>query len=151
LGQRTRATKVVASDSLRPNLVTTWNALQGVDQGLMVLNGDSSRLPLPDRSVDAVITDPPYFDFVHYSELSDFFFAWLAPVLKGRYPWFDRMNSSDVGEVQHKDPGIFARQLASVFSECCRVLKPDGLLAFSFHHSRPEGWAAICEAVTNAG
>jgi putative DNA methylase len=106
---------------------------------------------VPDASVDAVITDPPYFDFVHYSELSDFFFAWLSPVLKSRYPWFGREDSSDKGEVQHKDPRVFARQLASVFSECRRTLKDDGVLAFSFHHSRAEGWAAIHEAVTSAG
>jgi putative DNA methylase len=46
---------------------------------------------------------------------------------------------------------VFAKQLASVFSECCRVLKDDGVLAFSFHHSRAEGWAAIYEAITRAG
>ncbi|MGH7947382.1 MAG: DNA methyltransferase, partial [Opitutaceae bacterium] len=102
-------------------------------------------------SVDAVITDPPYFDFVHYSELSDFFFAWLAPVLKSRYSWFERPDSSDKGEVQHQDPRVFARQLGSVFSECRRVLKSDGVLAFSFHHSRVEGWAAIFEAIASAG
>jgi putative DNA methylase len=31
------------------------------------------------------------------------------------------------------------------------VLKDDGVLAFSFHHSRAEGWAAIHEAITSAG
>jgi putative DNA methylase len=31
------------------------------------------------------------------------------------------------------------------------VLKDDGVLAFSFHHSRAEGWAAIYEAITTAG
>ena len=51
-----------------------------------------------------MITDPPYFDFVHYSELSDFFFAWLAPALKDRYAWFDKRDCADTGEVQHKDP-----------------------------------------------
>jgi putative DNA methylase len=30
-------------------------------------------------------------------------------------------------------------------------LKDDGVLAFSFHHSRAEGWAAIWEAITGAG
>ena len=38
-----------------------------------------------------------------------------------------------------------------VLSECHRVLKDDAVLAFSFHHSREEGWAAIYEAVTVAG
>ena len=117
----------------------------------MILNGDSASLPLPDACVDAVVTDPPYFDFVHYSELSDFFYAWLSPALAGRYPWMKRLDCSAAGEVQHKDPRSFARQLGRVLSECRRVLKPEGVLAFSFHHSRPDGWAAIYEAVESAG
>lgn len=151
MGQRMGSCKTMASDPIQANRVESWNDLITTDRGLLILNGDSSRLPIPDTSVDAVVTDPPYFDFVHYSELSDFFFAWLSPVLKSRYPWFARPDSSDQGEVQHKDPRVFARQLASVFTECCRVLKDDGVLAFSFHHSRAEGWAAIHEAITSAG
>lgn len=143
--------KTVASEPMRAKLVDSWEHLATTENGLMVLNGDSSCLALPDASVDAVITDPPYFDFVHYSELSDFFFAWLAPVLKSRYPWFARPDSSHKGEVQNKDPHVFAKQLGSVLSECCRVLKDEGVLAFSFHHSRAEGWAAIYEAITAAG
>ena len=117
----------------------------------MVLNGNSASLPLPDACVDAVVTDPPYFDFVHYSELSDFFYAWLSPVLGTRYPWMRKTDCSDSGEVQHKDHGVFARQLGCVLSECRRVLKDEGVLAFSFHHSRAEGWAAIHEAIATAG
>jgi putative DNA methylase len=150
-GRRAGSQKIIASDPINARRVASWDELCGVDQGLLLLNGDSSRLSIPDASVDAVVTDPPYFDFVHYSELSDFFFAWLSPALKSRYQWFNRENSSDKGEVQHKDPRVFARQLASVFSECRRVLKDSGVLAFSFHHSRAEGWAAIYEAVTSAG
>jgi putative DNA methylase len=151
LGRRCSTRKIVASDPIHVQCVASWDELRTMDRGILVLNGDSSQLPLPDGSVDAVITDPPYFDFVHYSELSDFFFAWLSPVLKSRYPWFAREDCSDKGEVQHKDPRTFARQLASVFSECCRILKEGGVLAFSFHHSRVEGWAAIYEAITSAG
>ncbi len=150
-GSKAGVRKTVASAPLDVKRVNTWENLRAHDRSLMILNGDSACLPLPDASVDAVVTDPPYFDFVHYSELSDFFFAWLSPVLAQRYPWMARADSSDTGEVQHKDPRIFARQLARVLSECRRVLKEDGVLAFSFHHSRPEGWAAIAEAITTAG
>lgn len=143
--------KVVASTPLDPKCVETWHELQRTPGSVMALNGDSARLPLPDMSVDAVVTDPPYFDFVHYSELSDFFFAWLAKPLADRYQWMVRADSSDVGEVQNKDPRTFARQLGRVFSECCRVMKPAAVLAFSFHHSRPAGWAAIHEALLHAG
>jgi putative DNA methylase len=120
-GQRASMRKIVVSDPIHAQCVASWDELRTTDQGVLVLNGNSSWLPVPDRSVDAVITDPPYFDFVHYSELSDFFFAWLSPVLKSRYPWFGREDSSDEGEVQHKDPRVFARKLASVFSECCQL------------------------------
>ncbi len=151
LGERMSAHKVIASDPINTRLVSSWEELTTTENATLILNGDSSRLPVPDASVDAIITDPPYFDFVHYSELSDFFFAWLSPALKGRYPWFGRKDSSDTGEVQHKDPRTFARQLTRVFAESRRVLKEDGILAFSFHHSRAEGWAAIYEAITDAG
>jgi putative DNA methylase len=150
-GNRTGSHKMVASHPIRARRVETWAELETAEHGLLILNGDSSKLPMPARSVDAVVTDPPYFDFVHYSELSDFFFAWLSPVLRHRYPWMARKDSSDQGEVQHKDPRVFARQLASVFTEAYRVLKDNGILAFSFHHSRADGWAAIYEALALAG
>ena len=150
-GERCGTRKTVASAPLHPSRVDTWEEMRNAEQAVMLLNGDSASLPLPESCVDAVITDPPYFDFVHYSELSDFFFAWLSPALADRYEWMRRPDCSDDGEVQHKDPRSFAGQLGRVFSECRRVLKPDGVLAFSFHHSRPEGWAAIHEAIESAG
>lgn len=150
-GQRTGSKKVLASAPINVPCAESWADLAKRAKGVLILNGDSAQLPMPAGSVDAVVTDPPYFDFVHYSELSDFFFAWLAPILKDRYPWFNKADSSDEGEVQQKDPRAFARQLSYVFAESRRVLKDDGVLAFSFHHSRAEGWAAIYEAVASAG
>ena len=150
-GMTDEAQKLVASSALDPTCVDAWDELWKDPRAVMVLNGDSARLPLPDGSVDAIVTDPPYFDFVHYSELSDFFFAWLAPALGCRHGWMRKPNCFDRGEVQHRDPRAFADQLTRVFSECRRVMKASGVLAFSFHHSRAEGWAAIHEAVRAAG
>jgi len=150
-GNSTGVGKILASKPIRACRVENWNELEKKANGLLILNGDSSKLPLPEKTVDAVITDPPYFDFVHYSELSDFFFSWISPALSDRYPWMAKNDSSSHGEVQHKDPRIFAQRLSAVFTEVCRVLKDDGVLAFSFHHSRAEGWAAIYEAINEAG
>lgn len=151
MGDRVGSRKTLASNPITARQFETWDELSAANEGLLILNGDSSKLPIPNGTVDAVVTDPPYFDFVHYSELSDFFFAWLSPALRNRYTWMAREDSSDKGEVQHKDPRVFASQLALVFAEACRVLKDDGILAFSFHHSRAEGWAAIYEAISTAG
>jgi putative DNA methylase len=143
--------KVQASQAIDVTLVDAWRDFETDPQASLILNGSSDALPIPDAVVDLVITDPPYFDFIHYSELSDFFFAWLSPILKQKYAFFQQPNSSHPGEVQHQDPTCFARQLGQVFQECHRVLKLDGLLIFSFHHSQPEGWMAIYEAITNGG
>jgi putative DNA methylase len=150
-GEVVDSSKVTCSKPIDVPLVESWEEFSFNDKAALIMNGSSDNLSIPNESVDLVITDPPYFDFIHYSELSDFFFAWLAPVLRKDYPFFKGESSSSLGEVQHSNPKYFAMQLEKVFSECCRVLKCDGLLVFSFHHSRPEGWAAIFQAVQSSG
>jgi putative DNA methylase len=111
--------------------------------------GDSSSSGLADRSVDLVVTDPPFFDNVHYSELADFFYAWqqLESAEPGAHPRTTRSRA----EVQDTDAGDFAAKLRRVFQECERILKDPGLLVFTYHHSREEGWRALAEAILGAG
>jgi len=111
--------------------------------------GDSSRIELPDRCVDAVVTDPPFFDNVHYSELADFFYAWqqLNEEATDRATLTTRVSA----EVQDINPESFERKLAGVFAECHRVMKDDGVLVFSFHHSRDEAWEAVARSILQAG
>lgn len=150
-GEVVDSSKVTCSKPIDVSLVDSWEEFSSHDKAALVMNGSSNNLKIPNESVDLAIADPPYFDFIHYSELSDFFFSWLAPILRKDYSYFKRENSSSLGEVQHSDPRYFSVQLEKVFSECYRVLKREGLLVFSFHHSRPEGWAAIFQAVQSSG
>ena len=112
--------------------------------------GDSSTTDLPDASVDAVITDPPFFDNVHYSQLADFFHVWQRHVLN-RDESLQGESTRSQGEVQNEDVELFTRRLTGVWVESCRVLKDDGLLVFTYHHSRPEGWRSVLEALMSAG
>ena len=111
--------------------------------------GDSGRTDLASGSVDAVITDPPFFDNVHYSQLADFFHVWQRYMLAS--PASCPQTTRSVREVQHTDAVTFASRLADVWKECERVLKPKGLLVFTYHHSRPEGWRSVLEAIASAG
>ena len=116
--------------------------------GAYIACGSSDRTGLPGKSIDYVITDPPFFDNVYYSELADFFYSWqsLHPrgfIGRGR----TTRNSS---EVQDSSPEGFSRKLTSVFAECNRVLKDDGLMVFTYHHSRPDGWRSVARAVHDA-
>lgn len=110
--------------------------------------GDSSCTDIPDATVDAVITDPPFFDNVHYSQLADFFFVWQRHI-QGRDERGDSTRSE--GEVQNENVSLFSQRLAAVWLESARILKDDGLLVFTYHHSRPEGWSSILEALLKAG
>ena len=33
-----------------------------------------------------IVTDPPYYDNIHYADSSDFFYVWLRPLLRDTYP-----------------------------------------------------------------
>lgn len=111
--------------------------------------GDSAATGLPDRSIDLVVTDPPFFDNVHYSELADFFYAWRHLTSQPR-PGNGQTTRSP-SEVQDTDADQFAAKLRNVFRECHRLLKDDGLLVFTYHHSRDEGWKSLAEAVLGSG
>lgn len=141
--------KVVVS---RPLLgcVSGWPDRMPLHQGALYLScGDSSLTGLPSKSVDFIVTDPPFFDNVHYSELADFFYAWQQLTPRG----FIRPSSTtrSAHEVQDTDATHFERKLQGVLAECRRVLKDDGLLVFSYHHSRSEGWSAVAQAVLSSG
>ncbi|MCR4437811.1 MAG: DNA methyltransferase [bacterium] len=111
---------------------------------------------LPDQSVDAVITDPPYFDNIQYSELADFFYVWLRLGLRKDYPWFEPELSSRGEEiVQNDKKGMsieaFCAGLTRVFSECHRVLKAEGLLVFTFHHNKVWAWESLGRILLDTG
>lgn len=131
-------------------VLDSWPA-DGLPPGAIYLScGDSAATDLPDQSVDAVITDPPFYDNVHYSELADFFYVWQGL-------WFGDAGSKtpnttrSVFEVQDTDSKNFSDKLRAVFSECRRVLKDEGVMVFSYHHSREDGWTSVAAAVLNAG
>ena len=111
--------------------------------------GDSSQTGLPERCIDFVVTDPPFFDNVHYSELADFFYSWQRLHPHGFVDTKSTTRSAQ--EVQDTDADAFANKLLGVFKECNRVLKEDGLLVFSYHHSRKEGWASVARAIYGSG
>jgi putative DNA methylase len=119
-------------------------------QSVYLSCGDSSKTDIPDGSVDLVITDPPFFDNVHYSQLADFFHVWLRLMLEGHED-FAGMSTRSAGEVQDTEAEDFTRKLASVLRECHRVLADSGLLVLTYHHSRIEGWTSVYRAIREAG
>src|SRR5262249_35180707 len=71
----------------------------------IVLQGDASRLPLPDASVDLVVTSPPYFGLRSYTDGGE------------HYP-------GQLGS--EATPAEYVQALAECTAEWARVLKPSG-------------------------
>lgn len=127
------------------------------DKRALILCNDS-RLSkfIPAKSVDAIITDPPYFDTIMYSELADFFYVWLRLGLKDRYKWFEpetsqRKEEIVVNEKAGKDTQDFVKSFTQILKELSRVLRDDGVLVFTFHHTQKWAWSGLRNALTNAG
>ncbi len=135
------------NNPIQVDIAETFVEFIACKDSVYLSQGDSSTFDIPDKSIDIVITDPPFFDNVHYSELADFFYYWLNQILDIS----SKTTTRDVAEVQDTDATAFAEKLISVFLECNRVLDNDGLLIFTYHHSRHEGWIAVHRAIRHAG
>lgn len=114
--------------------------------------GDSRHLPLEDNSVDYVVTDPPYYDSVQYSDLAAFFRVWLRLFLRQDVDWdYDSRNSA-VAEVAQFELSKYGEIVGGIFEECRRVLRLEqGLLVFTFHHWKSQAWAELTLALKHAG
>ncbi len=142
-------------EKISARFVQSVAELQKTPRGAFLLCQDSSQLPsVPDQTADFVITDPPYFDNVHYSELSNFFYVWLSQVVD--HPYFVAQNVPTQQEAivnggMDKGEEDYATLLTAVFRESERILKDEGKLIFTFHHTNWRAWWTALTAITNSG
>jgi 16S rRNA G966 N2-methylase RsmD len=144
-----------------------------------IIRGSAAQLPVPDASIDAVVTDPPYYDNVMYAECSDFFYVWLKRSLDGFWPKFTDLVLTDKsseavanpalfrdvapsqGKGRRRTPGVksaseladahYEELLKQSFRESHRVLKPSGVLTVMFTHKRIDAWDTLGAALLDAG
>ena len=104
-----------------------------------------------------MVTDPPYYDAVPYSDLSDFFYVWLRRGLPAAVqrtfaePLTPKADECIVDEVKGKDKVYFERTMAQAMAEGRRVLHPLGIGIVVFAHKSTAGWEAQLQAMVDAG
>lgn len=120
----------------------------------MILNRSSSDIPIPNSSVDVIITDPPYGSNVQYAELSIIWNAWFA-AYKGLDSYIFKDKEAVVNRKQGyegaKNVDDYEELLFAVYAEGARVLKENGYLVFTFNNKNIKVWIAMLKAVARAG
>ncbi|MGC1176580.1 MAG: DNA methyltransferase, partial [Candidatus Saccharimonadales bacterium] len=134
------------------DFATDYKELQN-GKNLLLKTGTLADLRLPDRSIDVIITDPPYGSNVQYLELSHFWHMWnrdMYDQAKLSYP-----REAVVTRKQNfrgaKSYQIYEDNLYAVFAECTRVLKPGGAIVMTFNNKDIKAWLALLISVFRAG
>jgi len=144
---------------------------------ILVMQGSATSLSLSDKSVQAIVTDPPYYDNVMYAECSDYFYVWLKRSLQNTWPELCSLSLTDKETEAVANPSLFtglstkslgkkkpgeksAADLADEhyedlltqsFRESHRVLSDYGVLTVMFTHKRIDAWDTLGQALLNAG
>jgi SAM-dependent methyltransferase len=111
-----------------------------------IFTGDSSNLPIPSSSIDAVITDPPYGGNVNYAELSDYWVIWNS---SGETTAKDE--EAIINKTRRKTISDYQTTLYRVFKECYRILKPHRVLVSTFNSKDLRIVASFVTAASQAG
>lgn len=121
----------------------------------------SQKTLIEDGSLDAVITDPPYYDNIPYSYLSDYFYVWLKRSIGHLYPeHFSGVTTPKKSEaivepsrfggnlIQARED--YENKMFQAFCEAHRVLKSGGIMVVVYAHKTTAGWATLVDALRRA-
>jgi len=121
---------------------------------------------IPDKSVDTVVTDPPYYGTIPYADISDFFYVWLKRTLGDIFPELFYLEITDRDREAVANPSRFRNmgespeklanqdyeaKMAMAFAEYHRVLRDDGVMTVQFNHKDSGAWDVLAKSLIDAG
>jgi adenine-specific DNA methylase len=143
-------------------------AVTGAPPPTVIMKSSVAGVP---GQYDLIVTDPPYYDAIPYSDCMDFFYVWLRRMLHGLTDeWTDAFNTplspkwdkgASDGELiddanRHDRNATASRRsyedgMSAVFRGCNQALVTDGRLVIVFAHKDPEAWETLVTAIIVAG
>jgi putative DNA methylase len=122
-------------------------------------------------SIDLVVTDPPYYDAIPYSDAMDFFHVWLRRSLHDFGRDFDEGfdqplgpkwspeesdgelvdDASRFGGDEAKSRLAYEGGMFRALEACRKALTPYGRMVVVFANKEPAAWEALVAAVIRAG
>jgi len=123
----------------------------------------ATKHPLADEIVDCVVTDPPYYYSVPYSDLSDFFYVWLRQMLAKVEPELfnepltpkaleivQNLPHSEVAHLQ-KTRQFYEEHMKLAMSEASRITRFGGICVVVFAHTETKAWESMLAALVESG
>ena len=121
----------------------------------------ATKLLFQDNYYDIIITDPPYYDNVPYSYISDFFYVLFKRSLGHIFPELYSTplapKKNEIVTYSNKPGGFdegkryFEEMLKKSFQEIYRVLKPNGIATIVYAHKSTEGWETLINSLLDSG
>ena len=128
---------------------------------ISICNNASSgeKEQFPEKSITAVITDPPYYDAIAYADLSDFFYLWLKRTIADIYPLnFATPQTPKADEctmLKHHHNGNvelakthFENKLLQIFDAIEH--QTSDIVSIMFAHQSTEAWTTLCNSILGA-
>ena len=120
-------------------------------------SGDKEQFS--EKYLDAVITDPPYYDAMAYADLSDFFYVWLKRTLSGVFPVNfatpQTPKTEECTALKHHHEGNkekakkhFENKLLQIFDAIEH--QTSDVVSIMFAHQSTEAWTTLCNSILGA-
>jgi putative DNA methylase len=140
-----------------------------VAQSPKVIN--QSAVSQNQETFDVVLTDPPYYDAIPYSDLMDFFYVWLRRTLHRLSEEFDTTLNDSLAPKWNKEKNdgeliddanrfegdkakskvAYEEGMFRAFQACYKSLNSEGRLVIVFAHKQPDAWETLVSAIIRAG
>ncbi|MBV6437561.1 MAG: hypothetical protein AELANPGJ_02848 [Anaerolineae bacterium] len=154
------------------SVFTSWNYyvsvacdaienLRRITACAVVARGSATELPSLIPRVDAVVTDPPYYDNISYADLSDYFYVWLKKILGNLYPEHlsteitPKKKEAIAASYRHSDDRdareFYEGMMLESFTQANTRLRQSGRLVTVYAHKTTAGWSTLVDSLRHAG
>lgn len=122
------------------------------DFQVLLFNKPLNFTDIPENSIDAIITDPPYGSNVQYLELSHFWYPWNKD-LYDIYPKFEleAIANRKKGFKGAKDQYDYENNLYPVFEKSYKCLKINKYMTLTFNNKDISSWLGLLFSIFKSG
>lgn len=121
-------------------IVKAWNSYFGN----IISTQSSTKINIPDDSIDYIFIDPPFGANIMYSELSYIREAWLNIFTNNEKEAIEN-------NAQGKSLNEYTKLMGDSFKEAFRILKPNHWITVEFSNTKASVWNALQYVIQSAG